>query len=409
MASKLADRSNHGAYLSADELRALTPAGVETGLREIAGLIRSRARQGEIDRRIDDDVIRAIGRTGYFYQLMPEEFGGTGATIDDYINSTLIISEADLSTAWVASFYTLHNWYLAHFPKEAHDETWNAGFSYILTPATGAPLGSARPVDGGYIVNGHWKWGTGINHADWFMGILLVEGRESEGLAICLTPTDDVTVVDTWQAAGMAATGSNDIIAKDLFVPEHRFISLAEVMSGNERTAKRFDNRIFAMPMIPFFTLSAAILPLGAARAAIALATERLKKHVRPGATIIQGDKPIAQSRLARANLLAKTAELKLRYVGRELTSYMDLPEVDRLPVSLALRAHAAEAVEMCRESISQVCATAGSSMHLLDNPLQRMARDVTVLSSHVVLDMDVALEQYGRDLLGLEPSSAYV
>ena len=35
-------------------------------------------------------------------------------------------------------------------------------------------------------------------------------------------PMADVTVIDTWNVAGMVGTGSNDIEVKDVFVPSHR-------------------------------------------------------------------------------------------------------------------------------------------------------------------------------------------
>lgn len=401
--------ASFGTYLSDDEIRDLTPAMVTSGIAATADLIRSSARQGEIDRRISDEVITAIGRTGYYYNLIPQEYGGTGATIDDYIEATLRAAQADLSTAWVASFYTLHNWLLAHFPAKAHDETWRGGFPYILSPAVGNPPGRARAVEGGFVVNGHWKWGTGVNHADWHIGFLLVEGRESEGLAMALMPIGDVTVIDTWHVSGMAATGSNDIVAKDVFVPDHRLVSLVPVINGNVATAERFGNPIFGLPMVPFLSLSAAVLPLGAARAVIALAKQRLMQHTMAGSSGAQAEKPVAQSRLARATLLAQSAELKIRYVMKRLNEFSGLGEQDKLASRIEMRAHLAEAAEMCREAISQVSVTAGSSLHMLDNPIQRMARDVAVISTHIVLDIDTALEQYGRNLLGLDPTSTYV
>ena len=39
----------------------------------------------------------------------------------------------------------------------------------MIAPSAASPPGSATPVDGGYRVQGRWKWGTGVMHADWIM------------------------------------------------------------------------------------------------------------------------------------------------------------------------------------------------------------------------------------------------
>jgi hypothetical protein len=50
-----------------------------------------------------------------------------------------------------------------------------------------------------------------------------------------------------------------------------------------------------------------------------------------------------------------------------------------------------------------------GSSLHLLDNPLQRAARDITVASAHVIHDRLMTSELHGRVLLGLPPQTFLV
>ncbi len=47
-----------------------------------------------------------------------------------------------------------------------------------------------------------------------------------------LLPTSDLTVEDTWHVAGMAGTGSNTVIANEVFVPDHRVMAAAALMSG---------------------------------------------------------------------------------------------------------------------------------------------------------------------------------
>ena len=45
-----------------------------------------------------------------------------------------------------------------------------------------------------------------------------------------------------------------------------------------------------------------------------------------------------------------------------------------------------------------------GSSVHLLADPLQRIARDANVACGHVIQDYEQLSEQHGRNMLGLPP-----
>ena len=84
----------------------------------------------------------------------------------------------------------------------------------------------------------------------------------------------------------------------------------------------------------------------------------------------------------------------------------LDSTGVASVDVRVSLRAQVAYAMELCRDSVSEICQAGGARAHLLDNPLQRALRDVNVMSSHIVYDMDGATELHGRALLGLPPNS---
>ena len=62
--------------------------------------------------------------------------------------------------------------------------------------------------------------------------------------------------------------------------------------------------------------------------------------------------------------------------------------------------------MQQCVEAVRTCCEASGSSIYALDHPLQRLLRDVQVMQSHVVYDLDVATELHGRALVGLPPNS---
>ena len=56
--------------------------------------------------------------------------------------------------------------------------------------------------------------------------------------ALALVPADDYEIVDVWQTDGMRATGSNDIVITDVFVPEHRLVKVTDIYGGTAPGAR---------------------------------------------------------------------------------------------------------------------------------------------------------------------------
>lgn len=408
VAVKRADRRipQGGGYLGDGELAALTPAALCERVRALQPLIAEHAAEAERLRRPHDAVWAALRECGFFYQFVPKEFGGMESDFDTFIDVGMAIAEVDASTAWTATFCAEHNWIFTHFPVETQRELWAGEFPYIIAPVVSVPPGKAVEVEGGYRVSAHWKWGTGVMHADWVMGnaLLMREGHPPEMMIVAI-PADQVEVLDTWNACGMAGTGSNDIVVKDVFVPR-RFAALGIARGGSAPAQRHHANPIYGVPMLPFLAMSAAIPAAGAARGMVNLFRERMAAFARPGAESAMAEKAPPQIRLARADMLARSAEILIREAGRRLLDVPALPEPQRTNERLALRAQIAQAVILCRDAAMTLVEGAGTSILLLDQPFQRAMRDILVVSSHIVFDIDIAMEQHGRGLLGLAPNT---
>lgn len=410
MSEALADRRIPAGddYLSADELAALTPEALIARTTALKPLVAAHAAEAERLRRPVDAVWSAIRASGYFYIYVPRRFGGLEYDPDTYISATLPIAEACPSTAWAACFAAEHNWLIAQLPEATQAEIWGR-FPYVIAPSCAAPPGRAEPVEGGFRLTGRWKWGSGVMHADWVMLNAMVPVPEGSppDVRMFILPAGDARVIDTWQMAGMAATGSNDIAVADVFVAEDYGFAVGPVRSGRGNGRAVHGHGLYGSPMLPNLCVTAAIPALGAARGAIALCRERLTSHVKMGATSTSVDKPAAQMRLARADILARSAELAIRAVARENIAVGAIDEPDQTTERIRLRAQVAFAVQQCVDAVRTCCEAVGSSVHSLSNPLQRMLRDVQVMQSHIVYDQDIATELHGRALVGLPPNSA--
>ncbi|WP_187276659.1 acyl-CoA dehydrogenase family protein [Parahaliea maris] len=367
-------------------------------------LIEERAPLAEQQRKPDDEVMASLAETGLFRAFVPAAFGGDEIDTDAFIDLGLLISRACTATGWVSTFYMEHNWMLAHFPRQTQQAVFAAN-GYILAPASISPGGRAEVTEGGYRLSGQWSWGTGVMHADYVLLNAMVEGSE-EGPRLFLLPRSEVTVLDTWYAAGMAATGSNDIKVENIFVPEDYTCVLKDMAVGRGAGLPAKGAERFRHPMMPLLCIAAAIPALGAAQRALELFRARLEGRKLYGMSGKQVDRPSAQILYGEASARVRAAELILRDVGRRLSAWGRTEEVCPMEERAEMRLSAALAVRECRDTVRRLMDSSGASAHLSTHPMQRIVRDINTLSCHTVFDTDIGAENYGRLLLGLKPAS---
>ena len=54
--------------------------------------------------------------------------------------------------------------------------------------------------------------------------------------SLALIPMAEMTIEDTWFVAGMKGTGSNTIVADEVFVPDHRLLSVPRAIENEYPT-----------------------------------------------------------------------------------------------------------------------------------------------------------------------------
>jgi 3-hydroxy-9,10-secoandrosta-1,3,5(10)-triene-9,17-dione monooxygenase len=372
----------------------LRAEGLLGRIRALVPLVAERAADAELRRKPDDDVIEALKQSGVFRSFVPKRFGGYEIDLELFLDVGIAVSEACASTGWITTFYMEHNWLLGMFHPELQAEIFSRQ-PFVLAPGSVNPKdGNATPKGDGYELTGQWRFGTGIVHADW----VLLSGRiatEPAGAPrMFLVRPDAVEVRDTWHVDGMAATGSRDIVANAVYVPE-RFVSQRPM-----GVAAADDAYLGRIPVLPMLALTAAIPSVGAARRAVELFRKLLGERVQFGASKTQGQRAPGQIRLGHALADVRAAETVLRSITRELTAHArggpQLSLLDQIHMRLAI----AHVVRDCRTAVRDVMEGSGASVHYLDHELQRIHRDVQMMGAHTVFDLDIAAEQSGRAAL---------
>lgn len=388
-------------WLSRAEVAALTPEAVVERIRALQPLIAANAAATEQARRPVPEVWNALIATGVFYHFVPKRYGGCEFGVEAFVDAMLPIGEVCPSTCWAATFTVDHNWLGSLFGEELQREFFGDG-RFISAPGVSSPMGKARRVADGYRLTGHWKWGSGVMNADWIFGMAMVEGETAPKWFAF--PAAEARVLDTWFVDGMAGTGSNDIVAEDVFVPAHRTLEWADALSGQAPGARALDNPMYRISPVPFLSLCTTIPIVGAAKGLVKLHRERMiAGRVRFGGTVRQADKSSAQVRVAHADLLAHSAELNLRDAARTLSRMGEAGTPDDLQ-RVRVMAQCAHASSLAQQAANLILQGAGASIHALGNPMQRLMRDVNVACSHQLHEFDELAEPYGRMLFGLPP-----
>jgi len=362
----------------------------------LAPLIRERARDAEIARKPQDEVIEAVRASGLFSMMVPKRYGGDELDIDTFFEVVLILSEADAAMGWLIGFYIEHAYWLAGYPESVQDEMYGDA-NHVLAPVTfNFGGGTAAVVDGGYRVTGRWSWGTGIMHATWVMAGCLATGDDGQPAAMMfLLPRDEVETIDTWHISGMCGTGSQDFAIDDVFVPNDRALPFTGFLDGSLDIRDRFDAPLYSMPLVPILGFAAGLPCLGAARHARAAFAEQVKSKIEAtGAVKGEGNFGL----IADASLTIDTAELLFRDV---LAAMMDKRDGASTEERSAWMTKISHAVFLCRDATQSIASLIGASGAMLDNPIQRCARDISTASNHVIFERESRYGDHARQLIG--------
>src|SRR5215472_11051620 len=121
-------------------------AALEEAARGFVPRIRQLARQMEIDRRLDGDLVEDMDRAGLFSVVVPKRWGGPGLGPHELNKVVETVAHGDVSTAWVTGFYNIHNWLLCRYPLGVQKTLFAQGPS-VRAAAILSPPGTAERID----------------------------------------------------------------------------------------------------------------------------------------------------------------------------------------------------------------------------------------------------------------------
>ena len=371
-------------------------------IRGLQPLIEKNAAQGEQDRRVVEESIKALADAGAFKVAQPRRHGGYQASVRTMLDVTAAVAEADGGTGWVVALCNVCAWLTGLFSERAQDEVWGADPATRVSGVLSPDCESVK-VDGGFRVTGRWFYNSGSWHTSWaILGFPIVNGAGDmidQGLA--LIPFSDLQIEETWFVAGMSSTGSNCLVGTDVFVPEHRIMSGLAALEGQYPT-ERADETLYRSAFIPVLALVLAGPQLGMGRKALELVTR--KADAKPIAYTFyaaQADSTAFQLQLAQAALMIDTAHLHAYRAADDIDRAAEAGVYPDLLRRARVRADTGWALEHITKAIDTLLFAHGAGSFAEVNPLQRIWRDSAVAARHAVALPAVSYEIYGKALLG--------
>ena len=370
---------------------------------DLIPLLQKNAAKADEDRRLPDENIKAIQDADLFRMLQPKRFGGMETDFRTKLEVIRELGRGCGSTSWTVNLLTDSAWLVGMWNEQAQNDVWGSSPDAKIAGVF-PPGGTGTPVDGGYRVTGRWAYCSGCLHADWIL--LGIPPHDGDGTitdpGLVLIPATELTIEDTWFVAGMRGTGSNTVIAEDVFVPAHRFVSMAKLMSGQTDTPYK-DEIPFRAALLPTPVLTLAAPQLGMAKAALDLVTEKAAtRGISYTFYETQAQAPSVQLALAKAASLAETAELLAYHAAADIDHLAHQGIFPDYHARARIRMDAVQAIVYAREAIRELVSIHGASSFADSSPLQRILRDSEIGSRHAAVNPAIGAEIYGRSLLGI-------
>lgn len=358
--------------------------------------------------KLSDNAAKLLRSTGTIRMLQPSTHNGLELHPREWAETTMKIASLDGAAGWISGIVGVHPWEMAMADPKVQDEIWgDDADTWIASPY--APMGVLRPVEGGYIFNGHWQFSSGTDHCEWiFLGAFLGDG---DGKALMppqtmhvILPRSDYEILDgTWDVVGLRGTGSKDVTVTDAFIPEYRTLRYADIVNGTRPKEMGLTNPIYHLPFSTVFPLGITSAVIGITEGALAHHLDYQRGRVQITGTKIKDDPHVlyaiseaaAEISSARAALLDNVSRTYDKVAAGHEPTFDERAVGRRTQVAAAWRAVRA---------VDEIVARSGGNAMRMDNPIQRFWRDAHMGLTHAIHVPGSVYHVSALTQLGVEP-----
>jgi alkylation response protein AidB-like acyl-CoA dehydrogenase len=272
---------------------------------ELRPLLARNAAQAERDRRLPQENVESLEAANLFKLMTPRRWGGYGAPLATSLSACAELAKGCASSSWVAMIINVCMWFASLLPDHGQEEIF-ANPAGLRACGPFSPTAIGQRVEGGMRISGKFPFASGCWHSSWaFLGFQAEdETHNIIDQVLAFVPISEIEIEDTWFVAGMCGTGSNTLVAKDLFIPDHRILSVRRALTGDyphrRHSGERSDRWAFS-PMFPLVLLGPVV---GIARSLLEAVIDGTHKRPITFTTYSrQADAAVVQYQMAEAAL----------------------------------------------------------------------------------------------------------
>lgn len=368
----------------------------------LAAVARGEAEAIERDRRLPDSLVEALRDAGLFHVWVPGELGGLDAGVGTFMEVVRTLAEGDAAAGWVVMIAAETNALAQWMPRATAEEIFGGDARPICVGTLNPPAGTLRPVEGGYIAEGQWPFGSGFPNADWLIsrarlldadGEPALDDRGQPQMRAFAVPAGQAQLVDTWSVPGLAGTGSFDYSMHEVHVPARFVFEFAAPWTSGPRST---------LPIGPIFQMGHGAHAVGTARQAMEAFAEIAARPAwseRPATEIA-----LAHHARGEAEALVSSAEAWLDGILAGIWQRAEAGEPNPPEAFNALQLAVAHTVHACVRAADLLFEEAGAQSLYRSNRLERAWRDLRAAGQHLHAK-DRHYADGGRRLLEAESS----
>ena len=381
--------------------------------RDMAARFAARAALHDRDGSFPIENFADLHEAGFLALTIPETHGGHEVSLTTFLRAQELLGAGDGSTALALNMHLVrfggereaHNYPMKWFDEMCRGavEQGRVCNTVATEEGLGSPAGGGMPdtvakkVENGWLLNGRKSFVT-LAPIMWYHILLArteVPGEEPEIRNFMVLRDDPgVRVEETWDALGMRATGSHDLVLTDVLLPSDRRF-------GARNGAKASDPRSAAGAV--WFALGVSATSVGVATAARDYAVDFARTRTPTSNKTIK-EYPGVRMRVARIDVLLQRSRALIYDAARSWESGQsaDMSPANKVAVAKI------DALNNCIEAVDLAMRVVGGVSLLKNRPMERFYRDVRVPLHNPPLE-DRALEQLARSALddAAEPQRA--
>ena len=382
----------------------------EKDLVQVAGklgvVINQNIHEEENNGRLSPSVVNAIKEAGLYKLFLPKSLGGLEA---DPLTVAKVVEEVashNTAAGWSLMVANTTQLMLSRIPEKGIEEIFGNNPDAFIAGTVHPPM-RATPVKGGYLINGRNPLVSNVHEAHWIMVLALVmeDGKPKmhdghpEILGVFMD-AKDCEIINTWEVIGMHATDSNDIEAKDVFVPDHRLCSLMPEF----HPGRHFANPLYHFPAAGG-NIACLLAPvtLAVARNAIHELKTIAEKKTPLGSMVPIRERGVIQRKLGMAEALVRSSRAYLHDTISKCWQRISAGETISLEEKGGLLLAAAHTNKSCVEAIELMYTAAGTSGIYKKNKLAHYLIDAQVLRQHGFMN-ESRYETAAQIFFGLPP-----